>query len=126
VRGITPLVDASIAIQARLKKLQVSAMLTAILTSPDGADAFDGDPNPSLEPGAIIRIAYREAGKPTRFIRPVEDYWRIRLSRHQQQGDQARGYQTLPHRRKQRAIASSSCQRRPLSTSAPRRVGADT
>lgn len=62
VRGISPLVavlpalnNASIAIEARLKQLQVSAMLTAILTSPDGSDAFDGDPNPSLEPGAIIR-----------------------------------------------------------------------
>jgi capsid protein len=47
--------NASVAIEARLKQLQVSAMLTAILTSPDGTDAFDGDPNPSLEPGAIIR-----------------------------------------------------------------------
>lgn len=62
VRGVSPLVaalpvlnNASIAIEARLKQLQVSAMLTAILTSPDGTDAFDGDPNPSLEPGAIIR-----------------------------------------------------------------------
>lgn len=62
VRGISALVaalpvlnNASIAIEARLKQLQVSAMLTAILTSPDGTDAFDGDPNPSLEPGAIIR-----------------------------------------------------------------------
>lgn len=62
VRGISPLVatfpvlnNASIAIEARLKQLQVSAMLTAILTSPDGTDAFDGNPNPSLEPGAIIR-----------------------------------------------------------------------
>ncbi|MFN4125254.1 phage portal protein [Pannonibacter indicus] len=62
VRGVSPLVaalpvlnNASIAIEARLKQLQVSAMLTAILTSPDGADAFDGDPNQSLEPGAIIR-----------------------------------------------------------------------
>ncbi|NBN64754.1 phage portal protein [Pannonibacter tanglangensis] len=62
VRGVSPLVaalpvlnNASIAIEARLKQLQVSAMLTAILTSPDGADAFDGEPNPSLEPGAIIR-----------------------------------------------------------------------
>lgn len=62
VRGMSPLVavlpvlnNASVAIEARLKQLQVSAMLTAILTSPDGTDAFDGDPNPSLEPGAIIR-----------------------------------------------------------------------
>jgi lambda family phage portal protein len=62
VRGISPLVaalpvlnNASIAIEARLKQLQVSAMLTAILTSADGTDAFDGDPNPTLEPGAIIR-----------------------------------------------------------------------
>ncbi|ABS14500.1 phage portal protein [Brucella anthropi] len=62
VRGISALVatlpvlnNASIAIEARLKQLQVSAMLTAILTSPDGTDAFDGEPNPSLEPGAIIR-----------------------------------------------------------------------
>lgn len=62
VRGISPftpvlpvLNQASIAIEARLKQLQVSAMLTAILTSPDGTDAFDGNPNASLEPGAIIR-----------------------------------------------------------------------
>lgn len=62
VRGISPLVaalpvlnNASIAIEARLKQLQVSAMLTAILTSPDGTTPFDGDPNPSLEPGAIVR-----------------------------------------------------------------------
>lgn len=62
VRGVSLLVaalpvlnNASIAIEARLKQLQVSAMLTAILTSADGTDAFDGDPNPTLEPGAIIR-----------------------------------------------------------------------
>ncbi len=62
-RGISPLVavlpvlnQASIAIEARLKQLQVSAMLTVILTSPDGADAFDGNPNPSLEPGAMVRV----------------------------------------------------------------------
>ncbi|SIS71542.1 phage portal protein [Paracoccus saliphilus] len=62
VRGISPLVavlpvlnNASIAIEARLKQLQVSALLTAIFTSTDGTDAFDGEINPSLEPGAIIR-----------------------------------------------------------------------
>lgn len=62
VRGISPftpvlsvLNQASIAIEARLKQLQVSAMLTAILTSPDGTDPFEGNPNASLEPGAIIR-----------------------------------------------------------------------
>lgn len=61
-RGISALVaalpvlnNASIAIEARLKQLQVSAMLAVILTSPDGTDAFEGDPNPTLEPGAIIR-----------------------------------------------------------------------
>lgn len=62
VRGISPLAPvlgklhhADIALEARLRQLQVSAMLTAILTSPDGSDPFDGNPNPSLEPGAIIR-----------------------------------------------------------------------
>lgn len=62
VRGISRFVSvltlinqAGIAIEARLKQLQVSAMLTAVLTNPNGDDAFDGEANPSLEPGAIIR-----------------------------------------------------------------------
>lgn len=62
VRGISPLVSvlpvlnqASIAVEARLKQLQVSALFAAFLSTPDGSDPFDGDPNPSLEPGAIIR-----------------------------------------------------------------------
>lgn len=62
VRGISPLAPvlgelhhADIALEARLRQLQVSAMLTVILTSPDGTDPFDGEANPSLEPGAIIR-----------------------------------------------------------------------
>lgn len=61
-RGMSPLVaalpvlnQASIAVEARLKQLQVAAMLSVILTSADGSDVLDGDPNPSLEPGAIIR-----------------------------------------------------------------------
>lgn len=62
VRGISPLVSvlpvlnqASIAVEARLKQLQVSALFAAFLSTPDGSDPFDDDPNPSLEPGAIIR-----------------------------------------------------------------------
>ncbi|WP_367714506.1 phage portal protein [Nitratireductor sp. GISD-1A_MAKvit] len=62
VRGMSPLVaalpvlnQASIAVEARLKQLQVAAMLSVILTSADGSDSFDGDPNPSLEPGAVLR-----------------------------------------------------------------------
>lgn len=62
VRGISPLTPilpsvntASIATDAGLKKLQVAALFTAFLTSPDGSDLF-GDKNPSLEPGALVRL----------------------------------------------------------------------
>lgn len=63
VRGISPLTPilpntntASIAVEAGLKKLQVSALLTAFLTTPDGSDIFDGKSAPSLEPGAMVRL----------------------------------------------------------------------
>jgi len=63
VRGISPLTPiltlintASIAVDAGLKKLQVSALFIAFLTSPDGSDLFGGDKKPSLEPGALIRL----------------------------------------------------------------------
>lgn len=63
VRGISPLTPilpnsntASIAVEAGLKKLQVSALLTAFLTTPDGGDIFDGKSAPSLEPGAMVRL----------------------------------------------------------------------
>lgn len=62
VRGISPLTPilpsvntASIATEAGLKKLQVAALFTAFLTSPDGSELF-GENNPSLEPGALIRL----------------------------------------------------------------------
>ncbi|PZU85016.1 MAG: portal protein [Shinella sp.] len=62
VRGISPLTPiltsvntASVATEAGLKKLQVSALFTAFLTSPDGSDIF-GDARPSLEPGALVRL----------------------------------------------------------------------
>jgi lambda family phage portal protein len=63
VRGISPLTPilptintASVAVEAGLKKLQVSALLTAFLTTPDGGDVFGGNQTPSLEPGAMIRL----------------------------------------------------------------------
>lgn len=63
VRGISPLTailpnlnTASIAVEAGLKKLQVSALLTAFLTTPDGGDIFEGKSAPSLEPGAMVRL----------------------------------------------------------------------
>lgn len=63
VRGISPLTavlpavnTASIATDAGLKKLQVAALFTAFLTTPDGSDMFGGDARPSLEPGALIRL----------------------------------------------------------------------
>jgi lambda family phage portal protein len=63
IRGISPLTPvlpnantASIAVEAGLKKLQVSALLTAFLTTPDGSDIFDGNKTPSLEPGAMVRL----------------------------------------------------------------------
>lgn len=72
LRGISPLVavlpvlnQAGIAIEARLKQLQVSAMFAVMVTSPDGGDPFDGNPNPSLEPGAIIRLRPGEEAVPT-------------------------------------------------------------
>lgn len=72
LRGISPLVavltvlnQAGIAIEARLKQLQVSAMFAVMVTSPDGSDPFDGNPNPSLEPGAIVRLRPGEEPVPT-------------------------------------------------------------
>lgn len=63
MRGISPLVSvlpilntASIAVDAGLKKLQVAALFTAFLTTPDGSDIFDGDTKPSMEPGATVRL----------------------------------------------------------------------
>lgn len=63
VRGISPLTPiltsvntASVAVEAGLKKLQVSALFTAFLTTPDGSDLFGGDKKPSLEPGALVRL----------------------------------------------------------------------
>ncbi|PRA57520.1 portal protein [Ochrobactrum sp. MYb68] len=63
VRGISPLVSvlpvlntASIAVEAGLKKLQVAALFTAFLTTPDGSDIFDGNSAPSMEPGATVRL----------------------------------------------------------------------
>ncbi|QQM31984.1 phage portal protein [Martelella lutilitoris] len=62
-RGISPLVSvlpvlntASIAVDAGLKKLQVAALFTAFLTTPDGSDVFSGDVKPSMEPGATVRL----------------------------------------------------------------------
>lgn len=63
VRGISPMVavlpvlnTASIAVDAGLKKLQVAALFTAFLTTPDGSDVFGADAKPSLEPGATFRL----------------------------------------------------------------------
>ncbi len=63
VRGISPLVaalpvanTASIAQDAMAKRLQISAMFLGAITSPDGSDSFEGNPNPSMEPGAILRF----------------------------------------------------------------------
>jgi lambda family phage portal protein len=64
-RGISPLAPiltsvntASIAVEAGLKKLQVSALFTAFLTSPDGSDILGSpDAKPSLEPGATVRLS---------------------------------------------------------------------
>lgn len=73
MRGISPLTPilptintASVAVEAGLKKLQVSALLTAFLTTPDGSDIFGGNATPSLEPGAMIRL------NPGEDIRSVE------------------------------------------------------
>lgn len=71
VRGISPLTPvlgqlhhADIALEGRLRQLQVSAMTVALVTTTDGTNPFDGDPNPSLEPGAIIRLAPGETVTP--------------------------------------------------------------
>lgn len=62
-RGISPfspvlpnLNTASVAVEAGLRKQQVSALLTAFVTSPDGSDVFGDGKLAALEPGATIRL----------------------------------------------------------------------
>lgn len=69
IRGISPLTPilpnantASIAVEAGLKKLQISALLTAFITSQDGDNPFTA--SPTLEPGAVVRL---QAGEDVRM-----------------------------------------------------------